>query len=206
MGNGGGSAGTIVDPNYIDGGALREQDHVSLDAFLAYQDRAKVHMGPQPFFSGRESEIRIFRQVLNALSMGVQGDATVVVEGPPGAGKSALLSQFVREIRELPNIEEGGLRWLPVIIDGASAECPSHIGQAIDEAISKRLAEDYERAFAPNDKARGPTICPWGSLRAEPVDWQYTGALRTLMCRMRRHGKTLWLSVARTGLSIWRLT
>lgn len=76
----------------------------------------------------------------NALSDGAQGNAALVVEGPPGAGKSALMMQFVEEMRHLPNAERGERRWLPVILAGAEAECPGRIADAVDHAIGRWLA------------------------------------------------------------------
>ena len=142
----------IVDANYVDDGALREQDQVPLDEFLADRDRAQLTGRGTPFFSGREKEVQTFREMANALSLGRQGNATLGVEGPPGAGKSALLSQFMEEMRTLPNTERESRRWLPVPINGARAECPSRIAQAVDEAIAKRLAEDCSKAAAPAAK------------------------------------------------------
>ena len=145
----------IVDPNYVDDGSLRPQDGVPLARFLSYQDRAKIAIGGQPFFSGREREIRVFREMANALSDGVQGDATIVVEGPPGGGKSALLSQFVEEMRSLPHTENGGRRWLPVLLNGADAMSPSLIAHAVDQAIGRQLALDYEASRGrPEDRER----------------------------------------------------
>lgn len=89
--------GVIVDPNYVDDGALREQDGVPLKRFLSYQDRVKALMGGQPFFSGREAEVGVFRQVLNALSEGVQEDATIAVEAPPGAARPPCAASSLRK-------------------------------------------------------------------------------------------------------------
>ena len=145
----------IVDPKYVDDGSLRTQDDVPLARFLSYQDRSQLVIGGQPFFSGREREVRAFREMANALSDGAQGNTTLVVEGPPGAGKSALMMQFVEEMRHLPNTERGERRWLPVILAGAEAECPGRIADAVDHAIGRRLALDYEAARnSPEDRDR----------------------------------------------------
>ena len=145
----------VIDPNYRDDGRLRPQDEVPLPVFLANDDRADMGERGQPFFSGREREIQAFRKTANALAMGKRSNATLVVEGPPGAGKSALLMQFVEEMRHLPNTEAGGRRWLPVILAGAEAECPGLIADAIDHAIGRRLALDYEAARdRPEDRER----------------------------------------------------
>ncbi len=92
----------LVDEKYRDGGGLRDQDLVSTKVFVSDRDRAQITGRGVPFFSAREAEIHAFRKVANALLLGRQGNATVVVEGPPGAGKSALMSQFMEEMRSFP--------------------------------------------------------------------------------------------------------
>ena len=110
--------------------------------FLADGDRAQITGRGLPFFSGRESELGIFRRVANALSRDRRGNATIVVEGPPGVGKSALMCQFMEEMRSLPPAGAGGRRWLPVPLSAGDAESPPDIADAIDAAIVSRLAAD----------------------------------------------------------------
>ncbi|MCY3795753.1 MAG: hypothetical protein OXG51_15460 [Gammaproteobacteria bacterium] len=131
-----------LDAEYVDDGALRGQDRVPLEDFLAFRDRAQLTGRGQPFFSGRESEVNAFREVANALLRGHRGNATLIVEGPPGAGKSALLAQFQEEMRAFPSTAGGSRRWLPVTLDGALAMSPLEIMAAVDEAIARRLAQD----------------------------------------------------------------
>ena len=62
-----------------------------LDQFIHGDDRQ--HKGPTPFFAGRERELNSF---LNALEFAKQGDVkgkTLVYQGAPGAGKTALLEE-----------------------------------------------------------------------------------------------------------------
>jgi len=87
----------LVDEDYRDDGRLREQDRVFVADFLADEDRARITGRGVPFFSGRESELGVFRRVVNALSRDRRGNTTIVVEGPPGVGKSALMCQFMEE-------------------------------------------------------------------------------------------------------------
>lgn len=131
----------ILDQEYADDGGLREQDRVPLEVFLADKDRTQITGRGQAFFSGREREISAFRAMANGLSLGRQGNATLVVEGPPGVGKSAILDQFQEEMRSFPNTESNR-QWLPVALDGAEAARPRAIMAAVDEALAKRLAED----------------------------------------------------------------
>ena len=95
--------------DYVDTGELRPQDDVDERTFVGYRDRAKLvdDRGP-PFFSGREHEINVFRRMLEDVSGGIPADSTVVVEGPPGAGKTALMAQCIGEVVACPrtNAEE----------------------------------------------------------------------------------------------------
>ena len=130
----------LLDENYRDDGRLREQDRVLAADFLADEDRAQITGRGVPFFSGRESELSVFRRVANILSRGRLGNASIVVEGPPGVGKSALMCQFMEEMRSLP--PAGERRWLPVPLAAGSAESPPDIADAIDAAIVSKLAAD----------------------------------------------------------------
>ena len=137
---------------YVDTGKLRKQDKVSLDDFLSNRDRSEITEGAQPFFSGREHEISTFRQSAKALSNGKKSNATIIVEGPPGAGKSALLFQFIHEMENFPETVEGNRRWLPVILNGSLALSPVEMTNAIDEQIAQKLAKDTLVAKEPNSQ------------------------------------------------------
>ncbi|MCZ0943190.1 MAG: ATP-binding protein [Gammaproteobacteria bacterium] len=133
---------SIVDPNYVDMGDLRKQDNVPLASFLDNADRADTStLGGQPFFSGREAEIKMFRTTVNAIARGKMANATIVVEGPPGAGKSALLCQFIEELRSLPAIGTQPRAWLPVFMNAGSAMQPKSLMSAVDEAIALHLSK-----------------------------------------------------------------
>ena len=134
---------SIVDPNYVDLGELRGQDDVPLARYLGKGDRAKPGgRRGMPFFSGREREVALFRNVVNNIAQGDVGDATIAVEGPPGAGKTALLCQFIEETRRLPAIGDPPRPWLPVFMDAGSAMQPESLMLAVDEAIARQLATE----------------------------------------------------------------
>ncbi len=111
-----------------------------MDGYLSMRDRAPTILRGVPFFSGREAEISVFREVANDLSRAYTANATIVVEGPPGAGKSALMCQFMEEMRSLPPV--GVREWLPVLISASDSESPTDIADAIDRAIVSRLSEE----------------------------------------------------------------
>ncbi|MDE0272371.1 MAG: ATP-binding protein [Gammaproteobacteria bacterium] len=149
----------LIDPNYVDDGELREQDQVSLDNYLAQGDRAKPsEQRGMPFFSGREAEISTFRRMADGIARGHKADATLVVEGPPGAGKSALLCQFLEEMRNLPAIGDPPRRWLPTFINGASALCPDETMCAVDEAIARQLATDTLNSSPDQSRAKAKAL------------------------------------------------
>ncbi len=130
----------LVDENYRDDSKLRDQDAVDAELYLSMRDRAPANGRGVPFFSGREAEIGAFREMANSLSQGLAANASIVVQGPPGVGKSALMCQFMEEMRSLP--PAGGRRWLPVPLSAGDAESPPDIADAIDAAIVSRLAAD----------------------------------------------------------------
>ena len=130
----------LVDENYRDDSKLREQDAVDAERYLSMRDRAPANGRGVPFFSGREAEIGAFREMANSLSQGLAANASIVVQGPPGVGKSALMCQFMEEMRSLPLA--GGRRWMPVPLSAGDAESPPDIADAIDAAIVSRLAAD----------------------------------------------------------------
>ena len=132
----------LVDENYRDDSELREQDIVDVERYLSMRDRAPANGRGAPFFSGREAEIGAFREMANSLSQGLAANASIVVQGPPGVGKSALMCQFMEEMRSLPPTATGGRRWLPVSVSAGDAESPPYLADAIDAAIVSRLAAD----------------------------------------------------------------
>ncbi len=134
-----GRVGNIA-PVYLDTGRLRPQDDVDLDVFIDSGDRAIVGDGvAQPFFSGRERELAAFYKTLFHFGRGYRENLTQVVEGPPGAGKSALMAQCMAQTREFEVPRSGG-RWLPVRLPAAAAGSPGELAARINEAIARRLA------------------------------------------------------------------
>ena len=124
--------------SYVDDGGLRPQDDVPLESFLSDGDRAPLEGTGRPFFSGREAQVNAFRESSGALAAGKAANATIIIEGPPGCGKSALLDQFSADVNSYP--EHHGRTWIAVPINGAIAMSPSAIMATVDRAIVTRLA------------------------------------------------------------------
>jgi len=113
--------------------------------YIRAGDRARA--GPDPYFVGRESEIAMFLQALELTAAnngnGSAGkDETLLVQGPPGAGKTALLEECAAlaaqrpdcaVVRVLPE-ELGSARGLIEAIDRAvGVPAPTRLGRALHE-------------------------------------------------------------------------
>ena len=155
----------LVDENYRDDGSLRDQDTVDVERYLSIGDRAPATGRGVPFFSGREAEIGVFREMANGLSQGLAANASIVVEGPPGAGKSALMCQFMEEMRSLP--PAGSRRWLPVALPASDAESPPDIADAVDKAIVSRLSADLLAAKSAESTLVEKLGDYWGKLEPD---------------------------------------
>ncbi len=66
------------------------------------KDRAPLTGAGSPFFSGREVEINQFRESAGQLAKGFRANNTLVFEGPPGCGKTALLDQITADVNAYP--------------------------------------------------------------------------------------------------------
>ena len=74
---------------------MRVPDHI--ESALRDYDRRRDRATP-PVFVGRANELAFLHQTVAAAKSGAEG-MTAVVQGVPGAGKSALCSQFEQEVR-----------------------------------------------------------------------------------------------------------
>ncbi len=67
------------------------------EEWLDLTDHAEV--GREPFFSGRDAEYEVFRRALNSLRLGHIGGGTMIFQGAPGVGKSALMLECMEAVR-----------------------------------------------------------------------------------------------------------
>ncbi len=72
-------------------------DPLPEDVWLIQSDRAEV--GREAFFCGRDYEYEIFRRAMKSLSCGRVGGGTLIFQGAPGAGKSALMQECMEAIQ-----------------------------------------------------------------------------------------------------------
>ncbi len=68
-----------------------------LEIWLKRTDRSEA--GREPFFRGREEEYGVYRSAVTSLSEGIVGGGTMVFQGAPGAGKSALMEECMEAVR-----------------------------------------------------------------------------------------------------------
>ena len=67
------------------------------EVWLKQTDRAEV--GREPFFCGRDDEYDVFCNAVGSLSSGRVGGGTMVFQGAPGVGKSALMLECMEAVR-----------------------------------------------------------------------------------------------------------
>ena len=72
-------------------------DPLPLETWLDQTDRSEV--GREPFFRGRDEEFHVFRRAAGSLHDGRVGGGTMVFQGAPGAGKSALMEECMEAVR-----------------------------------------------------------------------------------------------------------
>ena len=68
-----------------------------LEAWLRRTDRSEA--GREPFFRGRDAEYGVYRSAVTSLGEGIIGGGTMVFQGAPGAGKSALMAECMEAVK-----------------------------------------------------------------------------------------------------------
>ncbi|MCY4358670.1 MAG: ATP-binding protein [Gammaproteobacteria bacterium] len=108
----------------------------SLEIWLGDTDRAEV--GREAFFRGRDHEYGVFQNALNMLMYGRVGGGTMIFQGAPGAGKTALMQECMEAVRQHSTPQEP---WIPVLVR------PDMLGSApaVIEAMMEATKQELER-------------------------------------------------------------
>jgi len=103
--------------------------------WLRHTDRADS--GREPFFFGRDDEYEVFRSALESLEEGVIGGGTMIYQGPPGAGKSALMLECMEAVRMHSTPEDP---WVAVPIKTETLTSASQTMSVILNAVNEESA------------------------------------------------------------------
>ena len=97
-------------------------DPLPLEVWLKRTDRAES--GREAFFRGREAEYEVFRSAVTSLGEGIVGGGTMIFQGAPGAGKSALMGECMEAVRchSTPKAP-----WVAVSINPVSLQSPAYV-------------------------------------------------------------------------------
>ena len=103
------------------------------EVWLKQTDRAEV--GREPFFYGRDDEYDVFCNAVGSLSSGRVGGGTMVFQGAPGAGKSALMLECMEAVRRHSTPEDP---WVAVSIR------PETLKSSVDVVMDLVIAANEE--------------------------------------------------------------
>ena len=103
-----------------------------LDDWLLRRDRADSYR--EPFFCGREGDYDVFRDAARGLARGFVGGETVIVQGAPGGGKSALRHECMAAVAARSERTDP---WVAVAIAPASLSHPAATVAAIAAAARR---------------------------------------------------------------------
>ena len=107
--------------------------------WLERTDRSEA--GREPFFYGRDDEYEVFRSAANSLRSGRVGGGTMVFQGAPGAGKSALMLECMEAVKRHSTPDDP---WVAVSVNPETLQCAVQIIRLIVRAAnteSERLSK-----------------------------------------------------------------
>ena len=126
-----------------------------LEDWLLRRDRADGYR--EPFFAGREAEFGAFQEAAQGLEKGFIGGETLVFQGAPGAGKSALMQECAAAVKAHSTLDD---TWVAVAILPSVLEYPAGTAEEISLAVERereRLAAAQSRRDGTLEKARQRT-------------------------------------------------
>ncbi len=110
-----------------------------LNDYLNRTDRAEV--GRSAFFCGRDAEYGVFQNAASRLYAGEIGGGTIVFQGAPGAGKTALMLECMESVKRHSTPDEP---WVAVSINPGTLQSPVSVVLGLINAAnqeSKRLSK-----------------------------------------------------------------
>ncbi len=116
-------------------------DPLPLDIWLDQTDRAEV--GREPFFRGREVEFDLFRRAVSSLQAGRVGGGTMIFQGAPGAGKSALMAECLEAVRRHSTPADP---WVAVDLRPDALRSPVAVVRTLIQAVSQESERLRDRA------------------------------------------------------------
>ncbi len=140
------------------------------DVWLRHTDRSEA--GREPFFCGRDADYEVFRSALLSLDDGVVGGGTMIFQGAPGAGKSALMLECMEAVRCHSTPEDP---WVAVSI------YPETLSSSI--AVVRRMIQSVNKENERLAKIASGPVC---------------AGLRHLL----KQGETLLHSLAERGVAV----
>ena len=103
-----------------------------LKEWLKLTDRAEV--GREPFFRGRDSEYKVFRDAVSSLGEGHIRGGTMVFQGAPGAGKTALMGECMEAVRLHSTPEDP---WVAVSVEAGTLNSATGVVRIMIEEASR---------------------------------------------------------------------
>ncbi|MCY4274161.1 MAG: ATP-binding protein [Gammaproteobacteria bacterium] len=98
-------------------------------------------MRTRGFFCGREAEYHVFQRSVNSLNDGIIGGGTMIFQGAPGAGKTALMQECMEAVRQHSTPEKP---WVAVDIKPEILKSPFEVVMLLINAVnqeSERLSK-----------------------------------------------------------------
>jgi len=102
-----------------------------LEKWLRRTDRAES--GREAFFRGRDDEYKIFQNAVISLNDGVIGGGTMIFQGAPGAGKTALMGECMEAVHRHSTLHAP---WVAASIPSGTLRDPESVVEAIINATN----------------------------------------------------------------------
>ena len=125
-------------------------DPLPLEIWLKRTDRSEA--GREPFFRGREAEYGVYRSAVTSLSEGVIGGGTMIFQGAPGAGKSALMAECMEAVRRHSTPEAP---WVAVAMEPDALRHADRVIRKVVDTANAESARLRERASGTISRALG---------------------------------------------------